>query len=327
VLSDRTFELSATPSWGGHLELVSPGLDGFVGDIPSTATGDPQPVSLGSGWGCDSGLVSAWGPSAEEVPSCIPNSSGSLGPNWTGYTGPTAPYVPTIFDRLDAAGLTWKLYAGGGTPGGKGLGSDGWGWAICPTFAECLYGPQAKNLVPVTNLFTDASSGTLPSFSIVTPVFVNSQHNNAMMSQGDNWIGQVISAIQTSADWKSTAIFVTWDDCGCFYDHVNPLQYNSTWGIRVPAVIISPYAKPGFTDSGVTTFAGMLAYAEHTFGLAPLNSADSTAYDYSNAFCYSPKREGCMMAGTKPVAMTRQKVTPFTPAQKAEIARAEAEDT
>jgi phospholipase C len=261
------------------------------------------------------------------VPSCIPNASGSLGPNWTGYAGKKAPYVPTIFDRLDAAGLSWKIYGGGGTPGGGGLGSDGWGFTICPTFAECLYGSQAHNLVPATNLFTDAAAGNLPSFSIVTPTFLNSQHNNAMMSQGDNWIGQVISALQSSPDWSSTAVLMTWDDCGCFYDHVNPLQYNATWGVREPALIISPYVKPGYTDSTPTSFAGFVSFAEHTFGLTPLNSADASAYDYANSFCFRPKTEGCTKVGVGKVQIAKQKVTQFTQAQKAEIATSEREGT
>jgi hypothetical protein len=327
AISDRTFELTTSPSWAGHFEFASASIDGFVGDIPSKQAGGPKPVSFGSGWGCDSGLSSAWGPGAVQVPSCIPNASGSLGPNWAGYTGKKAPYVPTIFDRLDAAGLSWKIYGGGGTPGGGGLGSDGWGFTICPTFAECLYGSQAHNLVPATNMFTDAAAGNLASFSIVTPTFLNSQHNNAMMSQGDNWIGQVISSLQSSPDWSSTAVLMTWDDCGCFYDHVNPLQYNSTWGIREPALIISPYVKPGYTDSTPTSFAGFVSFAEHTFGLTPLNSADASAYDYANSFCFNPKTEGCTKVGLGNVGIVKQKVTQFTPAQKAEIASSEREGT
>jgi phospholipase C len=327
AVSDRTFELTASPSWTGHVEFASASIDGFAGVIPSKAAGNPQPVSFGSGWGCDSGLSSAWGPSALEIPSCIPNASGSLGPNWTGYTGHKAPYVPTVFDRLDAAGLSWKIYGGGGTPDGKGLAADGWGFTICPTFAECLYGSQRNNLVPATNLFTDAAAGNLPSFSIVTPTFLNSQHNNAMMSEGDNWIGQVISSLQSSSDWSSTAVFLTWDDCGCFYDHVNPLQYNSTWGLREPALIISPYVKPGYTDSSPTSFAGFLAFAEHNFGLTPLNSADSSAYDFANSFCFEPKTAGCAKVGVGKVHIIKQKVTPFNEAQKAEVAVSEREAT
>ena len=105
------------------------------------------------------------------------------------------------------------------------------------------------------------------------------------MAVGDNWIGQVVSAIQSGPDWASTAIFITYDDCGCFYDHVPPP--NSEWGIRVPMVIVSPYARAGYTDSNDATYASMLAFAEGTLGLTPLNNTDATAYNYSNAFDYT----------------------------------------
>ena len=118
---------------------------------------------------------------------------------------------------------------------------------------------------------------------------------------GDNYIGSTVSAIQASSDWPSTAIFITYDDCGCFYDHVNPLQFNSTWGIRVPMVIVSPFVKLGYTDSTPTTFAGTLAFVEHSFGLPALNSIDGNAYDYRNAFCFQPAVTGCVAAGVLPI--------------------------
>jgi phospholipase C len=94
----------------------------------------------------------------------------------------------------------------------------------------------------------------------------------------------VVSSLETGPEWSSTAIFITYDDCGCFYDHVPP---HGSLGIRVPMVIVSPYARPGFTDSHVASFDSMLAYIEHLFGLAPLASGDAAAYDYRDAFDYA----------------------------------------
>ena len=84
-------------------------------------------------------------------------------------------------------------------------------------------------------------------------------------------------------------MFITWDDCGCFYDQVPPGTNpdGTPQGPRVPMIIVSPYAIPGFTDTTATTFAGILAYTEHTFGLAPLGVNDAGAYPFSNAFNYS----------------------------------------
>ena len=329
TVSDRTFESYTSPSWAGHMVWANPGQDGFRGDNPSKSAVGPQPTALGPGWGCDSGRVSAWGPSNLLVPSCVPDATGSLGSAWASYTGPRAAYVPTIFDELDAKGLPWRIYGGTGAPQtvSTDFSADGWQWAICPTFAECLNGPQRRNLVPAAQVRVDAAAGTLPAYSVVTPTTADSQHNRDAMSTGDNFIGSTVAAIQAGPDWSSTAIFITYDDCGCFYDHLNPLQYNASWGIRVPMVIVSPFAKLGYTDGAATSFAGTLAFVEHRFGLAALGTADATAYDYRNSFCYQPVLSGCVPAGTATVAMTVQRAPVLTPQQRAAQVRSGQEDT
>jgi phospholipase C len=276
ALSDRTFQTSLVPSWGSHMQTVAATLDGFVGDIPFAG----KRGVLGPGWGCESGLDTTWVDttgSKHQVPSCVPKPDGS-GP----YRPSPVQYVPTIMDRLDSAGLSWKLYTG---PPGKGNRS-GWGWAICPTFAECLNSPQALNRVDNKQVLTDAAAGTLPNFSIVTPNQVQSQHNNDSMATGDNWIMKVVNAIETGPDWSSTAIFLGWDDCGCFYDHVAP---PAGLGVRVPLLIISPYARPAFTDSTVASYASVLAFTEAAYSLPPLGVEDQNAYNYMGAFNFVHK--------------------------------------
>ena len=87
------------------------------------------------------------------------------------------------------------------------------------------------------------------------------------MLTGDNWIGQLVNALQASPNWSSTAIFITYDDCGCFYDHVAPGKNpdGTPQGVRVPMVIVSPYAKRGGTDSNTATFASFLKFTEEAF--------------------------------------------------------------
>ena len=119
---------------------------------------------------------------------------------------------------------------------------------------------------------------------LIAPAGPDSQHNNDSMIQGDNYIGQVVRAVENGPNWSSSAVFITYDDCGCFYDHVLP---PAGLGLRVPMVIVSPWARPGFTDHTTASYASMLAFIEHTFALSPLTRADGTAYDYSGAFNYS----------------------------------------
>jgi phospholipase C len=276
ALSDRTFQMDRVPSWGAHLELVAGQLDGFTGDNPRRGLSE----TMGPGWGCDSLKDAPWRAPASEVvvlePACVPAQDGS-GP----YRPSPVQWIPTIMDRLDQAGLSWRIYAPG-APGGT-QGGTGYGWAICPTFAECLNGPQRKNMKSTSRFRFAASGGHLPALSIVIPEGPRSQHNSDSMQVGDNWLASIVNAVMYGPQWDSTALFMTWDDFGGFYDHVPPPP---SLGIRVPMLIVSPYARRGYTDSIEASFASMLAFVEHTFGLDPLWTTDANAYDYASAFHY-----------------------------------------
>ena len=114
------------------------------------------------------------------------------------------------------------------------------------------------------------------------------------MARGDNWIGQVVNEIEHSRDWSSTAIFITYDDCGCFYDHVRPGKNpdGTPQGIRLPLVIVSPYAKAGYTDSRPASLASILRFTENTFGLKALDVNDARAYGYADAFNFAAQPTG-----------------------------------
>jgi phospholipase C len=282
AISDNTFESFHAASWASHMDLAASTVDNFYGDDPKPdPLHEPQP-----GGGCDSFKQMLWtDPVTQdqlEVPSCVPDTFGN-GP----WRASPVQYVPTIMGNMDQADLSWHLDAALGpadnTPG------TGYEWAICPTFWECfdpVNSIQRKNWYAADQVLTDVANGTLPNLSLVVPTAQNSQHNFDSMRMGDNWIGDVVGAIENSVYWQSTAIFITYDDCGCFYDHVPPP--NDQFGIRVPMVMVSPYAKAGFTDSKVASVASILAFVEHTFNLTPLtdpgDGGDADAYDFANSF-------------------------------------------
>jgi phospholipase C len=288
AVSDNTFSLKNSPSWGGHLYAVAASTDNFTGDNPVPLKG----VTAGDGWGCNSDKVTPWsatvGGTTKNIPSCIPDFS--LGLKNGGAFEPTpASHVPTIMDRLTTKGLSWRIY-GQPTPSP----SDGYIWDTCPTFADCLDTTQAKSNVLSSTFVTDAKAGKLAAFSLITPGGVDakdSEHNGTSMTQGDDWVGQIASAIMNGPEWNSTVLFITWDDCGCFYDQMPPTPPQNPdmtpRGPRSPLIIVSPYAKPGYTDTGSTTFAGILAFVEKTFGLKALGANDAGAYDFSNAFNFA----------------------------------------
>src|SRR5215472_9145540 len=205
-------------------------------------------------------------------------------------------------DRLSAAGLSWRIY-------GATLHSQGYYWSICPSLADCLDTSQVRNLVPDGRFFANAAKGKLPNFSIITPggkYVGDSEHNGFSNTAGDNWLGQITSAVMKSPEWKSTALFITWDDCGCFYDQVPPgvNPDGTSQGPRSPLVIVSPFAKQGFTDSTPATFNSILAFAEQTYGLQPLSQNDAQAYPFTGAFNFGQRPLRPVRMVSRPVPKT-----------------------
>ncbi len=283
AISARLFSTNPMPSFGGHLETLTAGLDGFTGDNPPTA-GQP-------GWGCDSARMTNWVNTAgkvQQVYSCVPDPALPTATfPYGGAAGPTpVSYQPTILDECDAkAGCTWKFYAQQKDPTRP---NGPYIWNTCTYAAECLDTTQSANDVAQSQIIADAQAGTLPSISYVMPALDvhgndDSGHNRESLAVEDTDIGNVVAAIENGPDWATTAIFVAWDDCGCFYDHVTP---PAGLGNRLPLVIVSPYARPGYTDRKTATQYSILAYIEHTFGLAPLTANDARAYDLAGAFNY-----------------------------------------
>src|SRR5262249_10568587 len=114
--------------------------------------------------------------------------------------------------------------------------------------------------------FAAARSGTLPAVSWIVPDWPHSDHPSASLRAGQAWVTRLIDAAMRSPDWDSTAIFLAWDDWGGFYDHVQPPSVDRFgYGLRVPALMISPYAKQGYVDHQTLSFDAYLKLIEDLF--------------------------------------------------------------
>jgi len=191
AISDHTFSMGDSPSWGGHLYVAMASLDGFLGNTPQP---DKKLHLHGPGWGCDSGRLALWQPPGggriREVPACVPDPALHI-PNGGAFRPTPVKHASTIMDRLSAAGLSWRIY-------GATLHSQGYYWSICPSLADCLDTSQVRNLVPDGRFFANAAKGKLPNFSIITPggkYVGDSEHNGFSNTAGDNWLGQIASAV------------------------------------------------------------------------------------------------------------------------------------
>ena len=148
-------------------------------------------------------------------------------------------------------------------------------WNPLPVFNDVQQDHQLKNIKGLNAFFAATKSGTLPSVSWVTPSNPDSEHPPASVHQGQAYVTALINAAMKSPDWKSTAIFLAWDDWGGFYDHVVPPHVDENgYGLRVPAVVISPYAKTGYIDHQTLSSDAYLKFIEDDFlGGARLNPA------------------------------------------------------
>jgi len=139
-------------------------------------------------------------------------------------------------------------------------------WNVLPYFDTVRQDGQLSNIQSVSNFFAAARAGTLPAVSWITPNGKVSEHPPGLVSAGQTYVTGVINAIMRSPDWSSTAIFLSWDDWGGFYDHVAPPVVDQNgYGLRVPGLVISPYARRGYIDHQTLSQDAYLKLIEDDF--------------------------------------------------------------
>ncbi len=139
-------------------------------------------------------------------------------------------------------------------------------WNPLPGFVDVRQDGQLANIQPVQNFLNAAKQGTLPSVSWIVPNGRDSEHPPALVSVGQAYVTSLINAVMQGPDWSSSAIFLAWDDWGGFYDHVVPPQVDENgYGLRVPGLVISPYARKGYIDHQTLSFDAYLKFIEDDF--------------------------------------------------------------
>ena len=139
-------------------------------------------------------------------------------------------------------------------------------WNPLPQFDTVRQDGQLGNIQDVSSFLTAAKAGTLPAVSWVVPNGAISEHPPARVSAGQSYVTSLINTVMQGPDWSSSAIFLTWDDWGGFYDHVTPPSVDENgYGLRVPGLVISPYAKQGYIDHQTLSFDAYLKFIEDDF--------------------------------------------------------------
>ena len=206
--------------------------------------------------------------------------------------------IETIFDSLQDAGISWKVYIQGYRPDVTYQNAEARA-GLHPQAAQLIWVPLVgiprfvhepelnENLVPLSEYFEDAAKGELPAVSFITPSGL-SEHPPGDLTLGHYFATDLLEALMLSEHWESSAYVLTWDEWGGFADHVEPPQVDADgYGFRVPGLIVSPYAKQGFIDSTTYDHTSVLATIQDWWGLEPLASRDANANTFENAFDFT----------------------------------------
>jgi len=260
VLNDHLFEPVASWSLPAHLYMVSAWSASCRSSAPSS---------------CSNNIVGPYTPAQQQrfVNQAIATGTAPVSDAWTDIT-----YL------LHKDHVSWGYYVETGNepdcedgaatcpPKAQSYKTPGI-WNPLPLFTDVHQDGQLGNVRPVKSFMDAASTGTLPAVSWVTPSQVNSEHPPASVHEGQAWVTNLINHVMRGPDWNSTAIFLSWDDWGGFYDHVAPPVVDGNgYGLRVPALVISPYAKKGYVDHQTLSHDAYLKFIEDDFlGGARLN--------------------------------------------------------
>ena len=255
TLADQMFSSLEGPSLPNHLYTVAAQAGGII-NVPR----------VHGTWGCDAPPSTT----VEEV-----EDDGVVEDVFPCFS------FQTLADSLQNAGITWKSYA-------PSKGQNGYIWSSFDAISQVRNTSLwTTNVVPEGQFVTDAQKGQLPAVSWLISGS-DSEHPPGSVCRGENWTVQQLNALMQGPDWSTTAVFLTWDDYGGFYDHVPPPGLDAFGlGPRVPLLIISPYAKPGYISHTQYEFSSVLKFIEERFSLLPLTTRDANANDTIDSFDFT----------------------------------------
>ena len=283
TFADRMFQTNQGPSFPAHQFLIS-------GTSAPTATSKQFVAENGQGVRNFASQTGCLSPPAEYVE--LIDASG----NESSKMYPCTDH-PTLTDELNDRRISWRYYA---PSAGSLWNAPNAIQHMCgpntapPNATECT-GPDWKNgvVIPETQVLTDIMSGNLATVSWVIPTGKNSDHAGSIDGTGGpSWVASIVNAIGNSSYWANTAIIITWDDWGGWYDHVAPPVVNDgiSWGsgyiygFRVPLIVVSPYAKAGYISHVQHDFGSILNFVETLYSLPSLGYADAYADDLRDCF-------------------------------------------
>jgi len=277
AFADRMFQTNEGPSFPAHQFIIS-------GTSAPAATSNLFAAENMSG-GSTAGCIATAGTTVKLIDPLGAESSSQY---------PCFEHT-TLTDLLNGKGVTWRYYAP----------SAGSIWTA-PDAIEHICQQQTVNgtltctgpdwvgnvIIPQTQVLVDIANGQLPQVSWIIPNGLSSDHALSNDGSGPSWVASIVNSIGNSPYWANTAIIITWDDWGGWYDHVAPKVVNDgvswgsgyVYGFRVPLIVVSPYAKAAYISHTTHDFGSILKFIETTYDLPSLGYADGPADDLSDCF-------------------------------------------
>jgi phospholipase C len=294
AFGDRMFETNEGPSFPAHQYILS-GTSTITDGSSLRASENPVTPQHTLTGGCDSppGTIVA-----------VIDEHGDKGQ-------PTFPCFKrnSLIQLLEAEPLSWRYYQSNPGPG-LWHGPD----AIAPVRYSREFSTDVVS--PPARVLTDIAEDNLARVVWVTPTAAASDHPGHTDGSGPSWVASVVNAIGESKYWNDTAIFVTWDDWGGWFDPVEPEERNSyELGFRVPLIVISPYAKRHYVSHVQHEFGSILKFTEEAFGLPSLGTTDKLSDDLSDCFDFSqaPSKFQPIAAPLKPGYFLKQPISNESP--------------
>jgi phospholipase C len=252
-------------------------------------------------------------------------SGGYAYPNGTNSKDTAQLKTTTIFQKLQAAGISWKIYV---NPTGTGCAAPYTASCLMNnsylhnfTYAQTVVSSLPNNIVPITQYFTDIANGTLPAVALIEPASdagldehgSDTDKAGTNVQKGENYVASLVNALMDSPEWSSSAFIWSYDESGGMYDHVSPQKMPSPDGIkpvdlmtgdlctkstgptcdfvytgyRIPLVVVSPFAKKHYVSHTVADYTAILKLIETRFNITPINKRDAAQMDMTEFFDFT----------------------------------------
>jgi phospholipase C len=269
AISDNFFASAAGPSYGNHYYFIA-GQSGGVIDNPENIETRVDGDKKYKSWGCDA--------IGDDVFVFVKDDQGNLTKHDTCFT------FETVGEQLSDIDVDWAYYSA--VPGQVGYFWNAYN-GIANVFHTDMWHEHVR---PVDRLVQDIEAGSLPPVTWVTPRFELSDHPPFSTGHSHNWITDIVNAVMKSPEWEHTAIFLTWDEWGGFYDPVMPPEVDPVGlGIRVPLLTISPYTRRGVIDDELGEFSTPLRFIADNWGLDYLTPRIANTHNFEHVFDFSKK--------------------------------------